>query len=397
MKGDIRIYQFGLWKLALLGVGPFRGQVERISFRHTGGEPSNLFLIMAPNGRGKTTALEAVYFLMSMLDPAFSTRSEVAEHDFFGEPNAKLQLDLLMQIGVGQAPERRVLLSLSWGDVGDTGLSGWTESPLEDGVADYWLRIGYSRDSTSGGVSEMEYSVDALRGWERPEEPARLLSSLRELIASGSTEAWTGFSGSDAAVRPTVLYFASGRDITRDHQDEHRLGRPSVPQYRVAHRFEREGGVWASSLENLLVWFYWLSPVIYEEARTLVNQLVFDGGIEKQLEATPQKDPPGVRVGYAGESHGLDRLSSGERNLTQFALRYHAHRTRFTVLLIDEIELHLHQEFRRKLVQLLKDEVSRNADGTTVVFTSHDDYVIDEVDLDTDEDPVRKMPHFVWR
>ncbi len=71
----------------------------------------------------------------------------------------------------------------------------------------------------------------------------------------------------------------------------------------------------------------------FEKARYLINQQVFDG-TTKYLKDV-QKDPPEAVVYTSNDepnTHRLDRLSSGEKNLVQLFLRIGSHMTKNTIL-----------------------------------------------------------------
>lgn len=68
--------------------------------------------------------------------------------------------------------------------------------------------------------------------------------------------------------------------------------------------------------------------------------------------------------------HPLAGLSHGERALLQLFLRTAAHMTRNTILLIDEIEIHLHTKWMNRMFQLLKQLLQR-IPTLSIVFSTH--------------------------
>ena len=66
MSGPLRPTGFSLVHLTLLDVGPLRGTTA-INMVDETNTPANLFMIMGPNGGGKTTILEAIHQAMSLL------------------------------------------------------------------------------------------------------------------------------------------------------------------------------------------------------------------------------------------------------------------------------------------------------------------------------------------
>jgi predicted ATPase len=388
---NVSIRAWRPWRLSLDRVGPFRESVERIVFNDAAGNPANMYMLAAGNGRGKTTILEAIYFAMRMLAEDFPNSADLRS-DIATESDGRLQLDLILELEWG-AVEKRVLLSLSWGNVGPTGIAGWANSPLEERTADCWLRFGWQSTTISGKLSANRAELpllggETLDGWLDPKEADAWLASLLQGIRTAANSAWAGFN-QELVQAPTVLYFTAARDIAYGEQQDYSLGRPSTPRYTPAHRFEREGGTWLTSLDNMLVWFYWIDPVEYRAARLFINSIAFRGDDAKYIRDTPGKDPPQIMVSNRGSLHSMDRLSSGERNVVQFALRFGAHRTANTIVLVDELELHLHPELQRRLMQILK-EAAAMGRSLTVIFTTHSLEVMREFRFEDEEPNLRK-------
>ena len=73
---DVRIADWKLLQLTVEGVGPFQNGSQTFSFagEPTEGDPdpgpSNLYILLAKNGYGKTTLLECIYGLFGLMaDP----------------------------------------------------------------------------------------------------------------------------------------------------------------------------------------------------------------------------------------------------------------------------------------------------------------------------------------
>jgi predicted ATP-dependent endonuclease of OLD family len=68
--------------------------------------------------------------------------------------------------------------------------------------------------------------------------------------------------------------------------------------------------------------------------------------------------------------HPLNAISHGERALLQLYLRTAAHMSRNTILLIDEVENHLHTRWMNRMFQTLK-EMLASIPSLSIVFTTH--------------------------
>lgn len=350
MTDILRSSAFSLVGLTLLDVGPLTGTTE-IAFRDDKGDPTNIYLVMGPNGAGKTTILEAIYTAMSLL-AAKQQPAPILEG--LGERGG-LQLDALVHLDDGQRSSPR-LLSIVAGRPGR--LRVWSrEELLAIGAEGSQIALEYGSSGHDGGAAVNQLRSD-------PEA----LAFLEGVIGSVGTSPLALFGG--AISLPTLLYFPSDRGIRRPPASGRAIIKPTSYQYRPAHRFGLDGIDWGESLENLLVWFTWLDPELKLERslRETVNDLVFKGGkhlraVERQILEVPVETENGDR-------HRLDQLSSGERQLVQLVIRVAAHMTGSTIVLVDELEQHLHMVMRRRLVNMVK-EWARTLEGISFILTSH--------------------------
>lgn len=95
-----------------------------------------------------------------------------------------------------------------------------------------------------------------------------------------------------------------------------------------------------------------------------------------------------------GYSHRLDRLSSGEKSLVQLYLRTGIHMTRNTILLIDELDVHLHSKWQHDLLNMLK-QMAKNHPCLTIITSSHARELIPAFGHDIPEQGLRKGGHII--
>jgi len=69
----------------------------------------------------------------------------------------------------------------------------------------------------------------------------------------------------------------------------------------------------------------------------------------------------------SGDSYTFDGLSSGERSVIYFLTRYATMQIRNAIVLIDELEMHLHPTWQRRLYESLK----RFNDNNQFIVTTH--------------------------
>lgn len=389
------IHNFRPWRLALDQVGPFRDVVEEIHFVGRDGDLANLFMLAAHNGKGKTTALESMVFLFSMLSESFEAQTW-GSHPLLRDPKSRAQLDLFMTLSHEEQREVQYVISLSLGLEHSTQLFGGAAESVDsmtNGRAERRCRLGFVRDAWSGKLrpATLTHSVD---GPDQTEEERQLQHAEAEAVkralrAYVSAEAaripFSDFSPDSLDdARPTLLYFTAHRDVVASAAQDLKLCEPEQPEYQPTHLFGADGQRWASSLSNLLVWYYWIEPRLYAKVRDYVNGLLFSDGNGKGLAEEPHKRPIGVDVSTLTGTHLLEHLSSGERNLVQFFVRLSAHATRHTIILIDELENHLHPKFQALLMQRIKDAL-RLKPNWSVIFTTHSRDTIGAFDAFTEE------------
>lgn len=348
MTEPLRSTEFSLVGLSLLDVGPLRGTTD-ISLLDEAGDPTNVYLVMGPNGAGKTTVLEAIFTAMSLLGAKDHPRQVL---EGLGEGGG-LQLDVLVRLDNGQRSSLR-LLSIVAGRAGR--LKVWQREDL--------LRLG-----AEGRQLALEFSTvgeDGLVTLRNERSDSDAIAFIEGIAASVGEPPLSLFGGSINL--PTVLYFPSDRGIRRPPTAGRAIVKPTAYQYRPAHRFGMDGDDWGESIENLLVWFTWLDPKLEEACRDAVNALVFRGAKHLRPVVRQTLDVPVETAG--GTQHRLDQLSSGERQLVQLVVRVAAHMTGSTIVLVDEMEQHLHTVMRRRLVNMVKDW-ARTLDTVSFVMTSH--------------------------
>jgi ABC-type lipoprotein export system ATPase subunit len=347
MNTKLRPTRFQLAQLTLLDVGPLRGETN-VSLMGADNKAVNIYLIMGPNGAGKTTILESIYTAMHLLDSRehFAFGMDALDHHGGG-----LQLDALVTLDDG-VRSRLFVLSIVAGAPGL--LLNWTKKQLGELGAENQIMLFYKHRATGNVITRSAES-----------HPEALSFSDAILDGLGEQPAALCDTGNGF---PTVLYFPSDRGIRRPPEGQRAVTRPEGLGYQAAHRFDADGATWASSIDNLFVWFTWLNDGREELCRDMVNRLIFRK--QKLLKAVdrPTLTVP-VEVDH-GVTHRLDQLSSGERQLVQLVVRVASHMTGSTVVLIDETEQHLHLLMRRRLINIIK-EWARDYDSMGFILTSH--------------------------
>lgn len=389
MDDSFNLTEFVPLGLTLERIGPFQDRQEFFDFRDAPrkdylGQPSNYYLLLSGNGRGKTHILEVMAALMGVLGQRPGTQRQPNPFGFEpldkGEGRAQLDFRIsYVNLGVSHTE----VFSIFGGRADDeVWFKSWTEEMLFEVDATAWRHLGVIRRGTN------EYKwVGHQNEWVR---------DFAEWIADMVGENVERFGGGSSLTAPTLIYFPAYRDIAALPETERRAIEP--PQdwnYRPVHIFRQSGNQWRQSLDNLLVWLMWLDDGRYQAALDLVNNYVLAKtgkeliGISNRNELVAK-----IQCGEKNRWHRLDQLSSGEKSLIQIFLLLGAHMTKNTILLIDEVDAHLHPRLRAGIAHRLKSMIA-NEPGLSVFLATHADEVIDSLSMEVLEPGLRKSAYLL--
>ena len=197
--------------------------------------------------------------------------------------------------------------------------------------------------------------------------------------------------GSDQDM-PTVLFFPADRSIVSP-EDTRRVERPNGFGYQPAQCFRSDGPEWVSTIDNLLVWLEWLDDGRVKTLLEFVNRQVFEGSLKKAIRP-PRRQELSTYVSTPTGEHLLVNLSHGERSLLQFYVRIACCMTANSIILIDEVEMHLHSNWVLRFVESLK-ELLRTIPSLSVVFTTHSRELAVQFDHEIPEDGLVKGGHII--
>lgn len=357
---DLIIYEFSPIFLTLDRIGPFQESPYTIDFTNKDDLPCNFYMLVAPNGFGKTTVLDAIACAYGLLFHQDSPE-KYGLYDL-DEGNGRLQLDISFRYH-WKGENKRVVLSILAGDldINRNHLKLWADNGAEDMSlsqfeADSWHRMGYyGKKRQPLGTHKSDQLINELLG----------------TVEFFKIESPDSFNESTIPA-PTVLSFSAYRDIPAIQtisSNPQSITTPAHWGYQSLHKFSAHNESWLYSLDSLLVWLKWLDDGRFERAQDLLNKQVFEGS-NKFFEKV-QRDPPQALINVDGQHHRLDRLSSGEKNIAQLMLRIGAHMTKNTIVLIDEFDVHLHIRWQYRLFNALKSLAAREDANITVILTTH--------------------------
>lgn len=384
---NVRVRDFRLLKLTLVDVGPFREYTE-IDFRRTAvidppeeesaesaREPSNFFLLLSKNGYGKTTSLEAVAMLLRLTG---LSESSGFGHIDLDEGRGQVQADFrgVWTIGNSISP---VVLSICAGS--ETPIFIWTKEDLDTmGEASNWAKVCFVR---SIAMSRVEF------GSGTNDIGRMFVNTIRNSIGEPPPALF-----GEGFYLPTILYFPADRALQRPPVSQKVVSKPVHWGYQPSFRFDLDGSEWGNSLDNLFAWLLWLGDGRDELLRDHIKRFPFMDEGKGLLEVDRERLETRVRT--KDGTHPLYCLSHGERQLLQLLVRTPAHMTASTILLIDEVEAHLHPRWRVELMRTLKQMV-RDIDGLSIIMTTHERELIHVFEHDRKEEGLIKGGYLIER
>ncbi|MDM8564685.1 AAA family ATPase [Candidatus Halobeggiatoa sp. HSG11] len=353
------IYEFRPIALTLENIGPFTNPYE-INFVHENGQPCNFYMLVAPNGFGKTTVFNTFTSLISLLGT--ENPKNYGQEDL-DSGRGRAQLDILIRVHWEGRDHQFILSILAGCSNTDLSLKVWSKNDLQKHQSEHWYRCGY--------FNRVAGKLEPLISNSSNDFVADFLTVIQTSIDTSPEH-----FGESLYHGPTLMYFSAYRDIPPININSQRnITKAAHWGYQTVHRFMPHDETWSYSLDNLLFWLKWLDDGRFEKARDLINKQLFYSS-EKHLEDV-RREPPEAIIRCTDEStHRLDRLSSGEKNLLQLFLRIGTHMTQNTIVLIDEFDVHLHLRWQHKLFNALKAFATDNP-GVTVMITTHSVEILD--------------------
>jgi energy-coupling factor transporter ATP-binding protein EcfA2 len=337
--------------------------------------PANMYMVLAANGFGKTTLLETIYGIYSLLNSQPSGRFA---NGFYG---GAAQLDILAHWTVDGAGQTNLL-------------SIWTgsEDPLDNLSDEERDRLGEPKAWAKLGLKWSGSAVERLSGTND------LGIMFHEAVSQSLNQAPTALFG-NSQYMPTVLYFPADRRVVAPLKHE-AVTRPDNWGYQPAVNFSSDGPEWGHSIDNVLVWLEWLAAREVEntdgrvsELLDFVNDLIFRDSPDKSI-MRPNHEELRSYVKTRYGMHPLSALSHGERAMLQILARILTHMTSNTVVLIDEIEIHLHVRWLDRMFEALK-KLLKSYPAVTLIFTTHNLDLIKTYRFETKEDGLVKGGYLI--
>ena len=301
------------------------------------GKPMSRIVLAGANGSGKTTILENIFGLLEAIE------SQKLQGLVNWDPVEASRLQLFFDVDFPDASHS--LLTIRFGkDTDEERFSRFTNTSL----------VGEAK--LGGKLGNYEGMITS---HPRPNTSRLYFEDLVEAVQKGKE---TGASSIGS-----IIYFPHTRYLPAVKMDKLDLVQPKYPW---AYRYTPSDR-WDESVEKYLFWLNYLDledrgkniPANrFSQATELVNKIL-DGKriarVEKGRVVIETKE---------GETHGLDDLSSGEKQLALLLIDISRRIVPHSVILIDEPEISLHPAWQRGLVVAL-DKIIEQYDAQVIMAT----------------------------
>lgn len=331
-------------KIERLRIENLRGIRDlELDLRDEFGVPRDLVVLVGPNGCGKTTILDAISLALTgpteltshRADLDFTLRSLVRA----GGPRAVVELDLLFSEDERAATSS--LQELPLDDFPERVHVQWT-------FPDKRLPRGRAKVATPGERALLNATVSVVR--RARTEPALwpLLRRVGKAILFDQRR-----TGLERRLSPDV-----GRLLGKEGRSDNKSSNTREILLDLAIRAQMKG----ASLDLVDAWSSLKQrfQTICGDKEILQPVSLPDGSIDMSF-----------REGAI--EYGFEGLSSGELILLSFLVRLSTERAHRSVILVDEVELHLHPIWQRRFLYALPEMGEDNQ----VIVTTHSDYLRD--------------------
>lgn len=335
-------------RLHKVTVQNFRRLSEKtVDFTAADGEPRVCTVLVGPNGSGKTTILDAIHvayaYVENIARPTFRGGLDPGSAELRPEPNKPSRVEITFSL---DESERQALNEL------EQGLSGSALGTAQARTYQFTVEWPTLQGDFRVAKSEPHKANLALRG--------RALAKIAKTRKLATEEIFERVGG--------VLYLPQRRSLNAaapsvatglpDELRERAAEADVLPWLELQYRLHK---LWDPAKQGLSLW---------SRAQSLFDQLVAP---RRMVDVAATEEGFFVRFSAGDSLYSHVALSSGEEQMLRLAVNFAAFRAVRSVVLIDEIEKHLHPRWQRNALHLC----SRGADaGNQFIVTTHSDTLL---------------------
>ncbi|HSN98400.1 MAG TPA: AAA family ATPase [Candidatus Nanopelagicales bacterium] len=319
-----------------------------VDFCYADGTPRPLTILVGPNMSGKTTVLDALHLAYSCINnaqqPDLRPGLDAADPGLRPDPNRPLEVDIEFSLQPGEWEAIDEIEKL----LGSTGLSVQQADR-------YQLEFRWPPPTQSylGVTRTHPFRANlAFRG-----RATAKVARTRRLIEEGYFERIGG-----------LLYLDQHRSL--------QLPRYSTATGRPEEIRERAGS------EDVMPWLElvarldqkWDPKTQGESAWSRVKRLYAQLAAPAEIDDMKAADEGFyLRLAREGQTYEAEGMSSGERQILRLVVNLTAFRALRSVVLVDELELHLHPAWQRTLLHFCR---RGGGDSNQFIITTHSDSLL---------------------
>lgn len=347
--------------LSEITIRNFRGiREQKLNFTDSLERINDVTLIVGPNGAGKSSILDAIWFGLQaavgypMLrrhfrrEPAYLVHAgrQYAEVEYWfrvsEEERQRIQRwksELIEQKAIGYSLETKLT----------EGHITWKHPPQPDTNQD-------------GYIYHSNYDWDLLRGAAYARQIKRLnIQNYHDLFLAGGVYL---FEQERFIVDESVKDLPRQRDGSQDQDDS------ALEGTRLLYRLTDLGA--RSLFGQLPEKDNW-----YEKIQEGFNKICAPKKMGNVFSSSADGEYDVAFEDGGGTAYRFHGLSSGERSVLNFLVQYFSMRMFNAVILIDELELHLHPIWQRRLLRHLQDLAREN--NNQLIITTHSPTLVSSV------------------
>lgn len=342
------------------------------------GRVNKLTLIVGPNGSGKSSILDAIWFGLKSVIGYPMLRQSFRENPEFivrtGRNYTKVEYRLRIEPDEMERTQswKQELINLD-----AYAHSPRTESLQANITWTYPAQLGYREERYGGYRYHNDYDWDVVSGEQYARKLKRLKAGrLHDAHFAGSVY----FFEQERQIIDTPVYSVPSQSDADDelyNQDENNIRRQLI-----------DLGIRAQ-LGNLPPDDIW-----YNKIRDGYNYICSPNRMGNVI-ATSSDGEYGIEFTSGDDTNfSFNGLSSGERSVLNFLVQYYSKRMFNSIILIDELEMHLHPIWQRRLLQYLQ----AREDGNQLIVTTHSptirNYISEENTITLGE--IDDLPQPAW-
>lgn len=329
----------------------FRGiEKKRFSFCEPGTDtPRRLSVLVGPNMSGKTTVLDALHLVFEVVsnlkEPKLRPDFNPSDSALRSDPHLPIRIGLRFSLHPGELDAIRDLHHI----LGD---------PPDQPASDiYEIRI---RWPAKGGVPGVQSVLDFASPWGanfvlRGRALARVAKSNRQ-VEEGVFDRVGGLLYFDQH-RSVELAVPSTRTAAEEELREDARSRDVLPWLELQSRLDQK---WDPVTQGQSAW---------SRVKALFTEIAAPSAIDDMKASDEGFD---LRFRQGGRFYYTAGLSYGQTQMLRFATNLTAFRATRSVILIDEVELHLHPTWQRKLLHFMR---KGGGDDNQFIVTTHSESI----------------------